>query len=154
MRLKKPLQWIVAALLVALAGIQFVPVDRSNPPIRSELSVASDAAATLRASCFDCHSNETRWPWYSRIAPVSWLVAYDVHEGREHLNFSEWASLAAKEQQKAMEEIAEEVEEGKMPLWFYVLMHRDAALSARERELLLRWADSGAETEGQSRDHR
>ena len=80
--------------MVALAlGVQFVPVDRSNPPAGRRLNVDPELQAVFRRSCFDCHSNETRWPWYAHVAPISWLIARDVHKARRRLNFSHWSEL-------------------------------------------------------------
>jgi hypothetical protein len=85
--------------------------------------------AILRRACFDCHSNETVWPWYAYVAPVSWLVASDVEEGREELNFSQWDAYNADRQAHKIKECGEEVAEGEMPLWFYVPAHPEARLS-------------------------
>lgn len=128
---------IAAILLIA---IQFVPVDTSNPPVSADLSTPSDVKEVLQESCYDCHSHETRWPWYSRIAPMSWLVEKDVDEGREHLNFSKWEDLPTKKQVEHMEEIWEEVDEGEMPLWFYLPLHPEARISASDRAILARWS--------------
>ncbi len=132
-------------LAAAVAGVlfvafQFVPVDTTNPPVTAEIPAPADVKEILQRSCYDCHSHETRWPWYSRIAPFSWLVAHDVEEGREHLNFSEWDRLGSEDQEEAMEEVWEEVEEGEMPLWFYLPLHPEARLSKEDREILMRWA--------------
>jgi hypothetical protein len=135
-----------------LIGIQFVPVDRVNPPVQSEIIAPEDVAAILRRACYDCHSNETRWPAYSYIAPVSWLVVGHVNEGRGDLNFSEWPTFDFELQAFALNDIAEQVSEGKMPLQSYTLIHRDAKLSDEERELLIRWARSSAGTAGGRRD--
>lgn len=94
--------------------------------------------------CYDCHSNETVWPWYSGIAPVSWLVARDVRKGREELNFSTWDRYTTKQQVEKLKESWEEVEEGEMPLWFYLPVHRDAVLSAEDRAVLRKWAIGAA----------
>jgi hypothetical protein len=96
----KVLRWVLLAIVLLLVVIQFVPVDRSNPPVTSEVPASPEARAVLRRACYDCHSNETVWPWYSKVAPVSWLVARDVHKGREELNFSTWDRYATKEQVK------------------------------------------------------
>jgi hypothetical protein len=80
------------------------------------------------------------WPWYSRIAPVSWLIASDVREGREELNFSTWDQYTTKQQIEKLKESWEEVEEGEMPLWFYLPVHRDAVLSDKDRATLRQWA--------------
>ena len=131
---------LLAAAAAVVVGIQFIPVNQSNPPVESDVEAPSDVKAVLERSCYDCHSNETRWPWYSRVAPVSWLVVRDVHEGREHLNFSTWGALSTSELVDEMEELWEEVEEEEMPLWFYLPLHPEARLSADDRALLLEWA--------------
>lgn len=129
------------AALVGLAlAIQLVPVDRSNPPVTADLDAPPAVHAVLRASCYDCHSNETRWPWYSRVAPVSWLVAHDVEEARGRLNFSLWGTYEWKRQQRLAEEIWEEVEAGEMPLGVYLLAHADARLSDEDRAVLAAWS--------------
>lgn len=128
--------------MLVLVGIQLVPVDQMNPPAVADAELPEDVKRILERSCYDCHSNETRWPWYSQVAPVSWLVTYDVHEAREHLNFSRWDSLSSKDQAEDMEEVWEEVEEGEMPLWFYLPLHPEARLSAGDLEVLRRWTHS------------
>jgi hypothetical protein len=124
---------------LALA-IQLVPVDRSNPPVTADLDAPPAVDAVLRASCYDCHSNETRWPWYSRVAPVSWLVAHDVEEARDRLNFSLWGTYEGKRQQRLAEKIWEEVEAREMPLGIYLLAHADARLSDDDRAVLAAWS--------------
>lgn len=123
-------------LLALLLLIQFVPYGRAheNPPVREEPKWDSPATRALaQRSCFDCHSNETKWPWYTWVAPMSWLVQRDVHEGREHMNLSEWDR-----EQKHADEAPEMVEEGEMPPWFYLPLHSEAKLSAEEKEQLIR----------------
>ena len=123
-------------LILAFVAIQFVPYGRDhvNPPVAAEPAWDSpETRALARQACFDCHSNETAWPAYSAVAPVSWLVQHDVAEGRAALNFSEWQ----KPQDEATE-AAEEVLEGEMPLRIYQLMHAHARLSAADRERLAR----------------
>ena len=117
-----------------LATIQLVPYGRAhdNPPVVQEprWDRPETRALAVRA-CFDCHSNETRWPWYSHVAPASWLVQRDVNQGRQALNFSEWQRTY-----KEAGESAETVSEGEMPLQTYVLMHPSARLSLAERRAL------------------
>ena len=130
--------WIRAGLVlaVALIAIQVVPYghDHVNPPVMAEPSWDSPHTRALaQQACFDCHSNETEWPIYSRVAPVSWLVQRDVSEGRAALNFSEW-----QRPQKEADEAAEKVLKGDMPLPIYRLMHAHARLSAADRERLAR----------------
>jgi len=121
-------------LLGLFLALQVVPYgrDHSNPPQRSEPAWDSPATRALaRQACFDCHSNETEWPAYSHIAPASWLVQYDVEEGRAALNFSEW-----QRPQKEADEASEKVQEGDMPPRVYKLMHGHGRLSAADRDRL------------------
>lgn len=94
----------------------------------------------LRRACYDCHSNETVWPWYSKVAPASWLVADDVEHGRRHVNFSTWNRRTPEEQAKAMKTVWEEVEAGEMPLWQYRPLHPAARLSDADKALLRVWS--------------
>jgi hypothetical protein len=142
---KKVLRAVVVVLVVAIVAIQLVPVTRSNPPVTEEIGAPESVRAVLRESCYDCHSNETHWPWYSYVAPVSWLVAYDVEHGREHMNLSEWDRYAPEERAHKIEEIWEEVEHGAMPLPKYLRLHPGATLTDEDRRLLREW--SGAESE-------
>ena len=139
-KIRTVLRWFLLGILLALIVMQFVPVERTNPPVEQEVPAPANVRAMLRRACYDCHSNETRWPWYSHVAPVSWLVAHDVHEARKHLNFSTWNQYNPKRQAKKSNEAWEEVDEGEMPLWYYLPLHRDAVLSAEDRELLREWA--------------
>ena len=127
-------------LLVALIAIQFVPVETSNPPVTGDVPTSPAVKAVLRTACYDCHSNETQWPWYSHIAPLSWLLARHVREGRAELNFSTWNQYGTQQQVKKLKEGWQEVAEGEMPPWFYLRVHRDARLSAADRALLRQWA--------------
>lgn len=137
---KRIVRWSIAALVITLVVIQFIPVDRTNPPVETEVPATVEVQQVLRRACYDCHSNETIWPWYSRIAPVSWLVARDVREGREELNFSTWNRLTTKERIKALHESWETVEEGEMPLWFYIPTHSQSRLSVQDRSVLRAWS--------------
>ena len=128
---------IIAAILIT---IQFIPVSRTNPPITAELDAPIEVISVFKKSCYDCHSNETEWPWYSYIAPVSWLVSSDVDGGRSHLNFSVWGNLSRKDIVKMKEEIWEEIEKGDMPLWKYRLLHLDANLTQEDKNLIGDWA--------------
>jgi hypothetical protein len=128
--------------------MQLVPVERSNPPVEAEVPASAEIRSILRRACYDCHSNETEWPWYSRVAPVSWLVAHDVVEGREKLNFSTWNRLDTKKQVEALHESWEEVEEGEMPPWFYLPPHPDAELSPSDRAALREWSRFSEHGEG------
>jgi hypothetical protein len=141
-----------ALLLVALLGlIQVAPYGHahSNPPVTAEPNWESPATRDLaRRACFDCHSNETGWPWYSWVAPVSWLVQNDVSRGRRHLNFSEWDK-----KQRHAGDAAEMIEKGEMPPWYYLPMHPDAKLTADEKAELVKGFDAmfPSEEEGRGR---
>ncbi len=129
---------------VMLAGVflviaQMFRVDRTNPPIVQDVAAPPEVDGLLRRACYDCHSNETVWPWYSQVAPMSWLLARDVREGRAEFNFSTWSAYAPAKKDKKLKESAEEAAEGEMPPWFYVLVHRDAALSPADVERLRAW---------------
>jgi hypothetical protein len=125
---------VLAGVLLVFIAIQLVPYghDRVNPPVIEEPAWDSpDTRALAVRACFDCHSNETSWPLYSRVAPVSWFVLHHVDEGRAELNFSEW-----QRPQREAREAAEVTREREMPLRPYLLLHAHARLSAIERERL------------------
>lgn len=149
--MKKMTLYALLATVAALGLLQLIPVDRTNPPVEREVQAAPEVKAILTRACYDCHSNETVWPWYSRVAPVSWLVAWDVKEGREELNFSTWNRYDAKQRAKKIKESWEEVQEGEMPPWFYVPLHGEARLSDRDRRILGAWA--GAQPSHDRDDH-
>jgi len=132
-------------VLIAAAAIQLVPVSRDNPPVRREPAWdAPETRALAARACFDCHSFETQWPWYARIAPVSWVLAYDVSEGREALNFSDWDRHAIAVDpdepfapKPLAERIADEIGSGAMPPGTYRLGNPAARLSDAEKEALI-----------------
>lgn len=128
------------ALLALVLLVQLVPYGRAhtNPPVAAEPRWDSPATRALaQRACFDCHSNETSWPWYSHVAPASWLVQNHVDEGRRVLNFSEWGRP-----QHEADEAAEEVREGEMPPRSYLILHPEARLTAAERDQLVRGLDA------------
>jgi cytochrome c551/c552 len=120
-------------------AIQLVQGPQTNPPVESDVAGPDAVRVTLRRACYDCHSNETVWPWYAKVAPVAWVLAYDVTEGRKVLNFSAWGRLSDKERNELLAESWTEIEEGEMPPWYYVLMHPDAKLSQQDRDALRDW---------------
>lgn len=129
-------------IIAALILIQFIPLDRDNPPAAdgAEIILPADIEKIIKNSCYDCHSNNTVWPWYSNVAPVSWLVVYNVQQAREELNFSEWNSYSEKRMNYKLKELVEEIEEDEMPLSSYLLLHGDAQLSEGQKEMLMNWA--------------
>lgn len=138
--MKRWLKRIAAGLLLAVGALQFVPVDSINPPEHGQLPASAEVQAVLRRSCYDCHSNETRWPWYAKIFPASLLIARDVKKGRGEVNFSMWEKYDERRKMRKLREIAKEVEKGSMPPAYYLPLHLEARLSAAERDLIMRWA--------------
>lgn len=135
-RVKKWLLRALLALVAVFVVIQLVPYgrDHENPPVTQEVRWDSPRTRELAvAACYDCHSNLTKWPTYSHIAPMSWLVQKDVKEGREVLNFTEWDRPQGEGE---ADEAAEVVREGEMPPWQYEPLHPAGRLSAEEREAL------------------
>ena len=135
----------VAALLI---GIQSVPVDKTDkanlmlgsdfPPPEGDFQAPEEVLAILKTSCFDCHSNETVWPWYSHVAPVSWLLAKHVREGREELNFSYFTTLPP----LLRAEVWKEVRNDNMPMKNYTFMHPDSKLTDSQKEVLRAWSQA------------
>jgi hypothetical protein len=143
-------RWILA-VLIALVVFQFIPVDRTNPPVTDPKTAPPDVQAVLQRSCYDCHSNRTVWPWYAHVAPVSWLVAHDVHEGRSHLNFSAWRDMEAEHREHIWNEMREQIDQGEMPLTTYLWVHRDARLSDDDKALLRAWTRAEEQAEAAPR---
>ncbi|HEY2901262.1 MAG TPA: heme-binding domain-containing protein [Polyangia bacterium] len=138
-RFKKLLRIAVIGGVVVFVGMQLVPVKHvgSNPEDRFKLDAPPEVEAVMRRACLDCHTNETRWPLYARIAPGSWLMARDVHNGREHMNLSEWGDADEATRRTDRENCWEQVEQGNMPPWFYIFpLHPDAKLSDADKALL------------------
>ena len=141
---------LIFAGVMALA-IQFVRPARTNPPVdparrvHAAVEVPAEVSAILERACRDCHSNETRWPWYSHVAPASWFVIDHVNHGRSHLNFSEWnppgAQLPAANVDDLLGAICKEVQAGAMPLPSYLLVHRRSRLSKTDVRALCSWTE-------------
>jgi hypothetical protein len=132
-------------VVVIFLAIQLVPVDRTNPPFDAAVSLERSAPvparvkAILDRSCKDCHSNETRWPGYGYVAPMSWLLVRDVNEGRDHLNFSEWGAIHAGSQRDSLIEMCRQVRRGNMPLKTYTWIHSSAKLTTDDVKTLCEW---------------
>jgi hypothetical protein len=136
---------LVLGVMVLGVAIQVVQVRRDNPPVRGMLTSApADVSSLLHRACYNCHSHETIWPWYSYVAPASWLVAQDVHDGRRHLNFSTWSEYGPKDRLKKLTGISTFVQEKDMPPWFYLPLHAEARLSADDIAKLSEWADESS----------
>jgi cytochrome c551/c552 len=135
--MKKVLCGAAIALPVLLVGIQLVPVTKTNPPVTQAIAWDSEQTQKLaQRACMDCHSNETVWPWYSNVAPVSWLLSSHVREGRQNLNFSEW-TYSDKAKAKLAKKVEEEISGGGMPDPSYLPMHPTAKLTDAEKQQLI-----------------
>ncbi|HCW05998.1 MAG TPA: cytochrome C [Cytophagales bacterium] len=139
---------IFIALLVVIVAIQFIRPSQNKGEAEGENFIAKKYAvpenvqSILKQSCYDCHSNHTDYPWYANVQPVGWWIQFShVNDGKRHLNFSEFASYPEKRAKKKMEEIAEEVREGEMPMESYTLMHSAAKLSEDQKKILIDWAE-------------
>ncbi len=135
----------VVGILAAAIAIQFIRPAHANPPVNAAHSLLTKAPADVRGildrSCRDCHSNETRWPSYSQVAPMSWLVAGHVRDGRERFNYSEWTAYDGDEQDKLLGGICSLAKRGRMPLPSYLWIHRNAKLSSADVSLLCVWSE-------------
>ncbi len=149
--MKKALKPILLILLAALVIIQFInrPEKISEPVTENDiievLKVNTEVASMLKSACYDCHSDQPRYPWYANIAPISWSIGEHIEHGRDELNFSNWGEYSAKRKDHKLEEIIEEVEEGHMPLPNYVRMHSEAKLSEEQIKMLEEWVTSERE---------
>ena len=113
--------------------------EKANTPLLAGAQVSPQVRSTIDRSCRDCHSEATRYPWYSYIAPVSWFINLDVQRGREHLNFSRWSEYSVIRRERCLSEIANQVQDGGMPLASYTFLHRDAKLSRADVESIFKW---------------
>jgi len=140
---------IIGAGVLVLLMIQLVPRPTKNPPVTQDVAAPPRAESILRRACYDCHSNETRWPWYAQVAPVSWLVVRDVERGRNHLNFSAWDKYADDPETviRKLCNIDKVIHKGTMPLWYYLPAHAQARLSDADRQLIEDWVMQSIEAE-------
>ena len=136
------------AALVLLVAVQLIPVGARNPAVVPAQSIYATqpvpeaVRSVFENSCNDCHSNQTRWPWYGHVAPVSWMIAHDVHEGRRHFNLSEWGSYTDKKKEEKLESICEQVTNGDMPDGKYAFFHRKVRLTPDQRDAVCAWVES------------
>lgn len=143
---KQILKWTVVVLAVIFAGIQFVRPAMTNPPIddaktiQAKVNVPPEVDAILTRSCNDCHSNKTDWVWYSNIAPVSWRMANHVNDGRRNLSFSEFGTYTPKKAGRKLAEICDQIKDGEMPVWDYLIVHPTAKLSEPDKQTICDWA--------------
>lgn len=136
---------LLLIVVIILLAIQLYRPAETNPPedpshnLKAVAQVTPEVDQILSHSCNDCHSYKTVWPWYSKVAPASWLVASDVNDGRRHLNFSEWTKLTTERQQRKLTQICTEVDQGEMPLKQYTWIHKDTPLDQKQRETVCQW---------------
>jgi hypothetical protein len=151
MNIKKLMKVGTVVVGVIFVAIQFIQPERSNPPVDptqtmfSDLQPPENIKQLFERGCKDCHSNETRWPFYAYVAPVSWLVSDDVEEGRRHFNMSEWGKYKLNRKIQKLSGIFEAVSDSSMPLPKYVPLHPDAKFSKADRDTLVKWAQATGE---------
>src|SRR3954451_19246483 len=147
--MRKKILLIIVAILIA---IQFIrpAKNQSNDALTSDISnvypVQQDVSTILKKACNDCHSNNTVYPWYSQVQPVSWWLNNHIEEGKDELNFNEFAAYRIGRQYKKLEEVIDQVKEGEMPIWSYKLIHTNANLTDEEKQTLMNWAQGIRDT--------
>ena len=137
------LQRIIVYTFILLLFAQMIRIDKTNPTVNPaddfifNQQVPAEVAQTLKIACYDCHSHESTYPWYTSYAPVSWWIKHHIIEGREHLNFSVWATYSPKKANHKLEECVEMLEEGEMPMSSYTLIHKEAVLTPQQKADLI-----------------
>ena len=143
--MKKYVKKILLGLFVVLIVIQFFPVEYNRSEeatpadISTALQVPTDVQTIFTTSCYDCHSNNTKYPWYSKIQPGSWFMANHIAEGKEELNFNEFGNYSKRRQKSKLKSIASQIKDDEMPLFSYTLIHRNASLSEAQKQKVLNW---------------
>jgi hypothetical protein len=158
-RRRKTLKFILVILLLLFIVIQFFQPDKNNKDVTSGndisamVPVPDTVQQLLKVACYDCHSNNTNYPWYSNIQPVGWWLNHHIEEGKENLNFNEFVNIPPRgnrttreRQLKKLEEIKETIDEGEMPLTSYTLIHKEAKLSAAQKAEIIKWSESAYQT--------
>lgn len=138
--MKKFIIYSLIILVIVFVGIQFIPVNLTNPPVGKELRAPASVKEILVKSCYDCHSNKTKWPWYNKIAPISWIIKRDVIKGRANMNFTEWENYESIEQDMK-EMILDAVKGGRMPPLLYRLGHPSATLNEEDVAIIEKWVN-------------
>ncbi|MDO4224924.1 MAG: heme-binding domain-containing protein [Bergeyella zoohelcum] len=140
--MKKALK-IALYIVVVFALVQFIPVDRTNPPVQTSNNFAhifktpKEVEQILRKACYDCHSNETIYPRYAFVAPISWSVKHHINKGRKHLNFSEWGTYNQDLKEGMLRNSVADIEQNRMPLAGYIAQHPEAQLTDQEKQLVI-----------------
>ncbi len=130
-------------MIVLLLAIQLIRPEKTNPPVDEALTLKApdNVMKILKTSCYDCHSNETKWPWYSQIAPLSWNIIGHVNDGRDALNFSKWSEIDPKIKTKRLKRSIKTINNGMMPLSNYLMMHEAAQLSNEQKKTIIDWCN-------------
>lgn len=138
---------VLKIILGLIIGIQFIRPNKnildqpSNNDIVNDLNLTIEVKEILNKSCVDCHSDNTSYPWYNQIAPLSWIIANHINEGKNHLNFSEWSTYNQNQKRHILDEIEEVIKENKMPLKSYLLLHNEGEITHQERQYILEWVE-------------
>jgi len=144
--MKKTLKLLALVIIALVILIQLYRPERytteeiTSDHITKVLKVPDNVQSIFKRSCYDCHSNQTRWPWYSGVAPVSWFVISDVSRGRSKMNFSEWGKYSKDKQSIKLDNICDEITDGEMPLKQYLYIHKEAVLSKEDKNILCNWS--------------
>ena len=145
MKKRFTLKNISIALIFILLMIQSIQIDKTIEPVNpatdfiSVTAANTEVAGLLKTACYDCHSNQPTYPWYTNIAPVSWWIKHHINEGSQHLNFSIWGTYSEKRKNHKLEECIEMIEEGEMPMYSYTLMHKEAKLADSQKLQLVQF---------------
>ena len=138
---------ILLILLIVFVGIQFIPTKRNQSESVPDTdfmvvnNVPQNIYNSLQTSCYNCHSNNTSYPWYNKVQPVAWFLENHIEEGKAELNFSEWENYSERRKKSKLKSIVSQIEDGKMPLSSYTLLHGDAKLSFKQKEEIIKWID-------------
>jgi len=141
----KVVKKIALVLLIVFVGIQFIPTSRNQSDVVPATDfmmvnkVPKPITNKLQTSCYDCHSNNTQYPWYNKIQPVAWLLEDHIKEGKAELNFNEWDDLSNRRKNSKLKSIISQIEDDEMPLSSYTLIHRDATFSDTEKQEIIKW---------------
>ncbi len=135
-------------IVLVLVAIQFIRIDKTNLPVDPKQDYVNvtqapeDVKVILKKACYDCHSNEVKYPWYTNIAPISWYVKGHINEGREHVNFSEFGKYNKYQKEHILGDLPETIQKGNMPLDSYLWIHKEAALSQKDQKVLTEWFET------------
>jgi hypothetical protein len=147
--MKRILKWLGLPLAVIFLSLQLFNPPRTNPPVKTDFLASMNPPKTITdnfvAACYDCHSYQTKWPWYAHVAPMSWLIVNDVNEGRANLNLSEWPAGDAKRAARRLENMSEKIDNNEMPPKKYTAIHVNARLTDEQKKAMTDWLDGEAE---------